>query len=54
MAEEMKRQNPRKIEAVILKSRSYGLKSMKFEYYADKDLFMEREAHQQKRANKTK
>ena len=54
MAEEMKRQNPRKIEAVILKSRSYGLKSMKFEYYADKDLFIEREAHQQKRANKTK
>lgn len=53
-AEEMKRQNPRKIEAVILKSRSYGLKPIKFEYYADKDLFIERETHQQKRANKTK
>lgn len=53
-AEEMKRENPRKIEAVILKSRSYGLKAIKFEYYADKDLFIEKEQHQQKRANKIK
>ena len=51
-AEEMKRQEPRPIEAVILKSRSYGLKSIKFNYYAAKDLFKEREAHQQKKANK--
>lgn len=51
-AEEMKRENPRKIEAVILKSRSYGLSAIKFEYYADKDLFIEREQHRQKRANK--
>lgn len=40
-AEEEKRKNPREMEAVILKSRSYGLKNIKLDYYADKDLFME-------------